>query len=66
MHELQISQLLQQLDSGKLDCAILELVKESEAFMFMKVPLFDEPVQWHLCRSYLGKLRSNADVGFCR
>ncbi|STG51785.1 DNA-binding transcriptional regulator OxyR [Escherichia coli] len=31
-----------QLDSGKLDCVILALVKESEAFI--EVPLFDEPM----------------------
>ncbi len=34
--------MLAQLDSGKLDCAILALVKESEAFI--EVPLFDEPM----------------------
>jgi len=38
----QTHQLLAQLDSGKLDCAILALVKESEAFI--EVPLFDEPM----------------------
>ncbi|MFH3575071.1 LysR substrate-binding domain-containing protein, partial [Acinetobacter baumannii] len=40
--EAQTHQLLAQLDSGKLDCAILALVKESEAFI--EVPLFDEPM----------------------
>jgi LysR family hydrogen peroxide-inducible transcriptional activator len=43
LHEAQTSQLLMQLDSGKLDCAILALVKESEAFI--EIPLFDEPMQ---------------------
>ncbi len=43
LHEAQTSQLLLQLDSGKLDCAILALVKESEAFI--EIPLFDEPLQ---------------------
>ncbi len=43
LHEAQTTTLLQQLDSGKLDCAILALVKESEAFI--EVPLFDEPMQ---------------------
>ena len=43
LHEAQTQQLLNQLDSGKLDCAILALVKESEAFI--EVPLFDEPMK---------------------
>ena len=42
LHEAQTQQLLNQLDSGKLDCAILALVK-SEAFI--EVPLFDEPMK---------------------
>lgn len=42
LHEAQTHQLLAQLDSGKLDCVILALVKESEAFI--EVPLFDEPM----------------------
>ena len=33
LHEAQTHQLLAQLDSGKLDCVILALVKESEAFI---------------------------------
>lgn len=37
LHEAQTHQLLAQLDSGKLDCVILALVKESEAFI--EVPL---------------------------
>lgn len=43
LHEAQTQNLLAQLDSGKLDCAILALVKETEAFI--EVPLFDEPMQ---------------------
>lgn len=43
LHEAQTQQLLAQLDSGKLDCAILALVKETEAFI--EVPLFDEPMK---------------------
>lgn len=43
LHEAQTQQLLAQLDSGKLDCVILALVKESEAFI--EVPLFDEPMK---------------------
>lgn len=42
LHEAQTTQLLAQLDSGKLDCAILALVKETEAFI--EIPLFDEPM----------------------
>ncbi len=43
MHEAQTHQLLAQLDSGnESDCAILALVKESEAFI--EVPLFDRPM----------------------
>lgn len=42
LHEAQTQNLLAQLDSGKLDCAILALVKETEAFI--EVPLFDEPM----------------------
>ncbi|MBE8597181.1 DNA-binding transcriptional regulator OxyR [Xenorhabdus sp. BG5] len=43
LHEAQTLNLLAQLDSGKLDCAILALVKESEAFI--EVPLFEEPMK---------------------
>lgn len=43
LHEAQTHQLLSQLDSGKLDCAILALVKESEAFI--EIPLFDESMK---------------------
>ncbi|PHM39519.1 transcriptional regulator OxyR [Xenorhabdus mauleonii] len=43
LHEAQTQYLLAQLDSGKLDCAILAQVKETEAFI--EVPLFDEPMR---------------------
>ncbi len=43
LHEAQTQQILAQLDSGKLDCAILALVKETEAFI--EIPLFDEPMR---------------------
>lgn len=43
LHEAQTHQLLAQLDSGALDCAILALVKETDAFI--EVPLFDEPMK---------------------
>ncbi len=50
LHEAQTSQLLLQLDSGKLDCAILALVKESE--VFIEIPLFDEPLQLAIYASH--------------
>ncbi|WP_445495509.1 DNA-binding transcriptional regulator OxyR [Photorhabdus sp. SF281] len=43
LHEAQTQSLLAQLDSGKLDCAILAMVKETEAFI--EVPLFEEPMK---------------------
>ncbi|MBD1228800.1 DNA-binding transcriptional regulator OxyR [Xenorhabdus griffiniae] len=43
LHEAQTLNLLAQLDSGKLDCAILALVKETDAFI--EVPLFEEPMK---------------------
>ena len=42
LHEAQTQNLLSQLDSGKLDCAILAQAKETE--LFIEVPLFDEPM----------------------
>ncbi|SFU94517.1 DNA-binding transcriptional regulator OxyR [Xenorhabdus koppenhoeferi] len=43
LYEAQTQNLLAQLDSGKLDCVILALVKETEAFI--KVPLFEESMK---------------------
>ncbi|MGK2888325.1 MAG: DNA-binding transcriptional regulator OxyR [Candidatus Malihini olakiniferum] len=43
LHEAQTHQLLAHLDSSKLYCAILAMVKESE--VFIEVPLFDEPIK---------------------
>ncbi|MBG5993993.1 DNA-binding transcriptional regulator OxyR [Proteus mirabilis] len=43
LHEAQTNSLLAQLDSGKLDCAILAMVKESAPFI--EVPLFEEPMK---------------------
>lgn len=40
VYELQTSQLVDQLESGLLDCAILAFMKESENFI--EVPLFKE------------------------
>jgi LysR family hydrogen peroxide-inducible transcriptional activator len=54
LHEAQTHQLLAQLDSGKLDCAILALVKESEAFI--EVPLFDEPMMLAIYQDHPGRI----------
>ncbi|MEG9500103.1 DNA-binding transcriptional regulator OxyR [Mannheimia indoligenes] len=40
IYELQTNQLLDQLESGQLDCGIISFVKESEAFI--EVPIFNE------------------------
>lgn len=40
LHEAQTSQLLNQLENGEIDCALLALLKETESFM--EIPLFDE------------------------
>ncbi|AHG78427.1 DNA-binding transcriptional regulator OxyR [Mannheimia varigena] len=47
IYELQTSQLLDQLESGQLDCGIISFVKESESFI--EVPIFDE--EMHLAIS---------------
>lgn len=43
LHEGQTSQLLTQLESGKLDCAIMATVKETENFV--EILLYDEPLK---------------------
>lgn len=40
IYELQTNQLLDQLESGQLDCGIISFVKESEPFI--EVPIFNE------------------------
>lgn len=40
IYELQTHQLLDQLESGQLDCGIISFVKESESFI--EVPIFNE------------------------
>ncbi len=59
LHEAQTHQLLAQLDSGKLDCVILALVKESEAFI--EVPLFDEPMLLAIYEIPVGEPRMRTD-----
>lgn len=53
LHEAQTQQIVSQLESGLIDCAILALVKETECFV--ELPLFDEAMvlavplehEWH-------------------
>lgn len=40
LHEAQTHQIISQLENGELDCALLALVKETEAFI--EIPLFEE------------------------
>ncbi len=43
LHEAQTHQLLAQSNNGKLDCAILAQVKETETFI--KILLYKEPMR---------------------
>ncbi|MGL4860262.1 MAG: DNA-binding transcriptional regulator OxyR, partial [Enterobacteriaceae bacterium] len=43
LHEAQTQPLLEQLENGKLDCAILAQIKETEPFI--ELPLFDEAMR---------------------
>lgn len=43
LHEAQTHHLLAQLNNGKLDCAILAQVKETDAFI--EIPLYEEPMR---------------------
>lgn len=40
LHEAQTHQIVAQLDNGELDCALLALVKETDAFI--EIPVFEE------------------------
>ncbi|WP_064606138.1 DNA-binding transcriptional regulator OxyR [Photobacterium sp. J15] len=42
LHEAQTHQLVEQLETGKLDCIILAAVKETE--QFKEIPLYHEPM----------------------
>lgn len=42
LYEAQTHQLLEQLETGRLDCAILARVQESQSFI--EVPIFEEPM----------------------
>ncbi|KLU15954.1 MULTISPECIES: DNA-binding transcriptional regulator OxyR [Xenorhabdus] len=61
LHEAQTLNLLAQLDSGKLDCAILALVKETEAFI--EVPLFEEPMKLAVYEEHKWAGRDNIKMG---
>ncbi|MDE9500149.1 DNA-binding transcriptional regulator OxyR, partial [Xenorhabdus bovienii] len=61
LHEAQTQSLLAQLDSGKLDCAILALVKETEAFI--EVPLFDEPMKLAVYEDHKWSERDRVKMG---
>ncbi|MEA9389001.1 DNA-binding transcriptional regulator OxyR [Acerihabitans sp. TG2] len=43
LHEAQTHQLLQMLESGKIECAIMPIVRETGAYV--EIPLFDEPLR---------------------
>ncbi len=43
LYEAQTRELLSRLDDGKLDCAILAQVRETQEFI--EIPLFDEPMK---------------------
>lgn len=60
LHEAQTQQLLAQLDSGKLDCAILARVKETANFI--DVPLFNEPMKLAVYENHPWSHRQ--DIGF--
>lgn len=61
LHEAQTQQLLAQLDSGKLDCAILAEVKETEPFIV--VPLFEEPMKLAIYESHPWHDRDTVEMG---
>lgn len=65
LHKPKTHQLLAQLDGGKLDCAILALVRE-QAFIEVRRCLTSEHDAGDLRRSPVGKSRSRADVRFGR
>ncbi|MEQ4924841.1 DNA-binding transcriptional regulator OxyR [Proteus hauseri] len=61
LHEAQTQSLLAQLDSGKLDCAILAMVKESAPFI--EVPLFEEPMKLAIYEGHPWHDRSSVPMG---
>lgn len=61
LHEAQTQSLLAQLDSGKLDCAILAMVKESAPFI--EVPLFEEPMKLAIYEEHPWHDRTSVPMG---
>lgn len=60
LHEAQTKQLLTQLDNGKLDCAIMALVAETEGFV--ETPLFDEPMVLAIYEDHPWAERNNVSM----
>ncbi|OAT27873.1 DNA-binding transcriptional regulator OxyR [Proteus myxofaciens] len=61
LHEAQTQNLLAQLDTGKLDCAILAMVKESAPFI--EVPLFEEPMKLAVYEEHPWHDRTSVPMG---
>lgn len=60
VYELQTTQLVDQLESGQLDCGILAFVKESEPFI--EVPLFNEQMLLAVSTQHEWANKNNLDV----
>lgn len=65
IYELQTSVLIEQLESGQLDCGIVALTRESEPFI--QVPLFDEKMRLAVPNSHKwAKETQNLDLTMLR
>ncbi|HGO5816946.1 TPA: DNA-binding transcriptional regulator OxyR [Mannheimia haemolytica] len=70
IYELQTNQLLDQLESGQLDCGIISFVKESESFI--EVPIFNEEMylvvpeqhEWAALKKFDMNLLKNRELLF--
>ncbi|WGE90681.1 DNA-binding transcriptional regulator OxyR [Actinobacillus genomosp. 1] len=60
IYELQTTQLVDQLESGQLDCGILAFVKESEPFI--EVPIFDEQMLLAVSNKHEWANKNNLDI----
>lgn len=61
IYELHTNQLLDQLESGQLDCGILSFVKESEPFI--EVPIFDEEMYLAVPENHPWAAQNTVDIG---
>ncbi|WP_340621424.1 DNA-binding transcriptional regulator OxyR [Xenorhabdus siamensis] len=61
LHEAQTQNLLAQLDSGKLDCAILASLRETEAFI--ELPLFEESMKLAVYEEHKWANRTEIKMG---